>query len=70
MIWFIIYLVGCILAIIVFIKSTINEDDYTLSMIAPTIFFGMLSWMGMIIILSLLLSFKLDEETIIFKKKG
>ena len=68
MIWLIIYLIGYILAIIVFIKYTIKEDDYTLSMIAPTIFFGMLSWMGMITIL--LLSFKLDGETIIFKKKG
>ena len=68
MIWLIIYLIGCILAIIIFIKYTIKEDDYTLSMIAPTIFFGMLSWMGMITIL--LLSFKLDGDTIIFKKKG
>jgi hypothetical protein len=68
MIWIIIYLIGCILAMIVFIKYTIKEDDYTLSMIAPTIFFGMLSWMGMITIL--LLSLKLDGDTIIFKKKG
>ena len=61
----IIYLVGCILAIILFIIVIMKKYDYTLICIPPTLFIGLLSWLG---VLFMLLSF-LDEDTIIFKRK-
>lgn len=61
----IIYLIGCILAIILDIKETLKSDDYKLEDLPFTLFMGLISWIGVLIGLITYL----DGDTIIFKKK-
>ena len=61
----IIYLVGCIIAVILDIKVVTKKQDYTLDYVPASIFIGLLSWLGTL----LMLLAHLDGDTVIFKKK-
>ena len=66
MIWLIIYLIGYILAIFLEIKYVLKHRNYTYGDILATLIITLPSW---ITVIGLLL-ININEDTIIFKKKG
>ena len=66
MIWLIIYLVGYILAIFLDIKDVLKDRDYAYGDILVTLIVTLPSW---ITVIGLLL-ININEDTVIFKKKG
>ena len=66
MIWLIIYLVGYILAIFLEIKYVLKHRNYTSGDILVTLIVSLLSWISAIGRLLI----NINEDTVIFKKKG
>ena len=66
MIWLIIYLIGYILAIFLEIKYVLKRRNYTSGDILVTLIVSLLSWISAIGRLLI----NINEDTIIFKKKG
>lgn len=61
----IIYIIGCIVAVILSIKVITKKQDYTLDCVLVSFFLGILSWLGVLFILLA----PLDGDIVIFKKK-
>ena len=66
MIWFIIYLVGCVVSIFIDVIYILKDYDYTFGDIFPTIIWSFFSWFSVIVMLLI----SIDGDKVILKKKG
>ena len=66
MIWFIIYLVGCVVSVFIDVIYILKDDDYTFGDIFPTLIWSLSSWLSVIVMLLI----SIDGDKVIFKKKG
>ena len=65
MIWFIIYLVGCVVSVFIDVIYILKDDDYTFGDIFQTLIWSLFSWFSVIVMLLI----SIDGDKVIFKKK-
>ena len=74
MIWFIIYLIGCIIACCTLIIICIREEDFLVRYLPILAIYTIGSWISMVVICGYCLydyiSTNINGDKVIFKKKG
>lgn len=71
MIWFIIYLVGCVIAAFIDIIKILESRDYEIrDIFESTFLLTVISWVTVIAYIITCIEDSIDGDTVIFKKKG